>query len=221
MAAKMSGRDLKKFAEFGRKIVGVGRNYRDHAKELGNSVPDTPLLFLKPSTAYIHEGQKIKIPSGCSDLHHEVELGVVIGQNGTNIEQNQAMDHVAGYVLALDMTARDFQRDASKKGQPWLLAKGFDTSCPISDFIPKEKLPNPDNVRLWLKTDGAMKQDGNTKDMIFKIPYLISYISNIVTLEEGDLILTGTPAGVSTVTAGQQITAGLNEIVEMSFSVSN
>jgi acylpyruvate hydrolase len=131
------------------------------------------------------------------------------------------MDHVAGYVLALDMTARDFQRDASKKGQPWLLAKGFDTSCPISDFIPKEKLPNPDNVRLWLKTDGAMKQDGNTKDMIFRIPYLISYISNIVTLEEGDLILTGTPAGVSTVTAGQQITAGLNEIVEMSFSVSN
>ena len=163
----------------------------------------------------------IQIPKGCSDLHHEVELGVVISQNGTNIEQNQAMDHVGGYVLALDMTARDFQRDASKKGQPWLLAKGFDTSCPISDFIPKEKLPDPDNVRLWLKTDGAMKQDGNTKDMIFRIPYLISYISNIVTLEEGDLILTGTPAGVSTVNAGQQITAGMNELVEMSFSVTN
>ncbi len=145
----------------------------------------------------------------------------MISQNGTNIEQNQAMDHVGGYVLALDMTARDFQRDASKKGQPWLLAKGFDTSCPISDFIPKEKLPDPDNVRLWLKTDGAMKQDGNTKDMIFRIPYLISYISNIVTLEEGDLILTGTPAGVSTVNAGQQITAGMNELVEMSFSVTN
>lgn len=131
------------------------------------------------------------------------------------------MDHVGGYVLALDMTARDFQRDASKKGQPWLLAKGFDTSCPISSFIPKENLPDPDDVRLWLKTDGAMKQDGNTKDMIFKIPYLISYISNIVTLEEGDVILTGTPAGVSTVSAGQLITAGLNDLVEMSFTVTN
>jgi acylpyruvate hydrolase len=154
-------------------------------------------------------------------MHHEVELGVVIGQSGTNIEENKAMDHVGGYVLALDMTARDFQRDASKKGQPWLLAKGFDTSCPISDFIPKESLPDPDNVHLWLKVDGTMKQDGNTKDMIFRIPYLIHYISKIVTLEEGDLIMTGTPAGVSKVNAGQQITAGLNKLVEMSFSVTN
>lgn len=133
----------------------------------------------------------------------------------------QAMNHVGGYVLALDMTARDFQRDASKKGQPWLLAKGFDTSCPVSDFIPKEKLPDPDNVRLWLKIDGALKQDGNTTDMIFKIPYLLSYISSFVTLEVGDLILTGTPAGVSAITAGQQITAGLDDLVQISFVATN
>lgn len=145
----------------------------------------------------------------------------MIGQSGSNIEENEAMKHVGGYVLALDMTARDFQREASKKGQPWLLAKGFNTSCPISDFIPKDELPDPDNVQLWLKIDGTVKQDGNTVDMIFKIPYLISYISNFVTLEEGDLILTGTPAGVSTVIAGQQITAGLSESVKMSFSVTN
>lgn len=133
----------------------------------------------------------------------------------------QAMNHVGGYVLALDMTARHFQRDASKKGQPWLLAKGFDTSCPVSDFIPKEKLPDPDNVRLWLKIDGALKQDGNTTDMIFKIPYLLSYISSFVTLEVGDLILTGTPAGVSAITAGQQITAGLDDLVQISFVATN
>lgn len=133
----------------------------------------------------------------------------------------QAMNHVGGYVLVLDMTARDFQRDASKKGQPWLLAKGFDTSCPVSDFIPKEKLPDPDNVRLWLKIDGALKQDGNTTDMIFKIPYLLSYISSFVTLEVGDLILTGTPAGVSAITAGQQITAGLDDLVQISFVATN
>lgn len=130
------------------------------------------------------------------------------------------MDHVGGYVLALDMTARDFQNEAKKKGLPWLLAKGFDTSCPVSEFIPKDKLPDPDNVRLWLKTDNVMKQDGNTKDMIFSIPFLISYISKIVTLEEGDLILTGTPAGVSAVSSGQQITAGLNASIQMSFTIT-
>ena len=131
------------------------------------------------------------------------------------------MDHVGGYVLALDMTARDFQEEAKKKGHPWILAKGFDTFCPISEFIPKEKLPRPGNARLWLQTDGVTKQEGNTKDMIFSIPYLISYISNIVTLEEGDLILTGTPAGVSAVAAGQQITAGLNQSHQMSFTIAN
>lgn len=220
MAAKVTGKDLRKFAEFGRKIIGVGRNYRDHAKELGNAVPETPLLFLKPTSSYIHEGEKIKVPTGCTDLHHEVELGVVIGQNGTRIEESQAMNYVGGYVLALDMTARDFQNDAKHKGLPWLLAKGFDTSCPISEFIPKDKLPDPSNVRLWLQTDGDMKQDGNTSDMIFGIPFLISYISNIVTLEEGDLILTGTPAGVSAVSAGQWITAGLNTSLQMSFTVA-
>lgn len=143
----------------------------------------------------------------------------MIGRNGTNVDENQAMSHVGGYVLALDMTARDFQREASKNGQPWLFAKGCDTTCPVSDFIPKDKVSDPHNLRLWLKTDGVMKQDGNTKDMIFPIHFLISYISNFVSLETGDLILTGTPAGVSAVLAGQRITAGLNDLVEMSFIV--
>ena len=130
------------------------------------------------------------------------------------------MDHVAGYALALDMTARDLQTAAKKAGAPWTLAKGYDTFCPISRFITKDELACPENTQLWLKVDGTMKQDGNTKDMVFTIPHLIGYISRIMSLETGDLILTGTPSGVGPVVSGQTITAGLGDILEMKFSVA-
>jgi acylpyruvate hydrolase len=214
----MSG-NFSRFVEIGRKIVAVGRNYRDHAAELGNAVPEVPLLFMKPASSYITEGSLIKIPKGCSSLHHEIELGIVIGKKGTDIPENSAMNHVAGYVLALDMTARDFQNVAKTKGHPWDLAKGFDTSCPVSSFIPKESIPDPNNVNLWCKVNGEMKQNGNTKDMIFKIPYLISYISQYFTLEPNDVILTGTPAGVSGVKFGDVIQGGLGELVQFEFKV--
>ncbi|KAK6174764.1 hypothetical protein SNE40_017980 [Patella caerulea] len=210
---------LSRFIEFGRKIVAVGRNYSEHAAELGNAVPTKPILFLKPTSSYITAGNPIKIPKGCSSLHHEVELGIVIGQRGVDIQENNAMDYVGGYILALDMTARDFQDEAKKKGQPWSLAKGFDTSCPVSGFIEKEKILDPGNVRLWLKVNDAVKQDGNTKDMIFNVPFLISYISGFFTLEPGDIILTGTPSGVSPVVAGDVIRAGLADVTEIEFKV--
>ena len=161
----------------------------------------------------------VKFPPGCKELHHEVELGVVIGKTGKNINEADAMDHVGGYALALDMTARDVQLESKQKGLPWTLAKGFDTATPISDFIPKTSIPDPGNVRLWLKVDEDMRQDGNTSAMIFKIPHLISYISQYMTLEEGDLILTGTPEGVSAVQPGQTITTGLGDLIKMSFPV--
>ena len=161
----------------------------------------------------------LQFPPGCQELHHEVELGVVIGKSGTDINEADAMDHVGGYALALDMTARDLQQESKKKGLPWTLAKGFDTATPISEFIPKSTLTDPNNVRLWLKVDEIMKQDGNTDAMIFKIPFLISYISQYMTLEEGDLILTGTPSGVSAVQPGQKLTAGLGDLLKISFSV--
>lgn len=148
-----------------------------------------------------------------------MELGIVIGKPGSQITEQDAMNHIAGYVLALDMTARDFQEEAKNKGQPWSIAKGFDTSCPVSGFIDKEKLSTPDNTRLWLKVNNSMKQDGNTSDMVFSIPHLISYISQYFKLEEGDLILTGTPEGVGPVNAGDVIEAGLAELVSMKFSV--
>ncbi|KAJ7375215.1 Acylpyruvase fahd1, mitochondrial [Desmophyllum pertusum] len=153
----------------------------------------------------------MELPPGCEQLHHEVELGVVIGKTGVAISESNAMDHVGGYALALDMTARDIQSVAKKLGYPWTFAKGFDTALPISKFIPKAEIPKPDNVHLWLKVDGKLKQDGNTRDLIFKIPYLISYISQTMTLEKGDLILTGTPEGVSAVKPGQTIVCGLGD----------
>ncbi|KAK3714543.1 hypothetical protein QZH41_014215 [Actinostola sp. cb2023] len=214
-------KDLRNFVEFGRKIVAIGRNYRDHAIELGNPVPEKPLIFLKPPSSFVCEGKNIEVPYGCSELHHEVELGVVIGKTGSCIPESDAMNYVGGYALALDMTDRKLQNEIKKKGYPWTTAKGFDTSNPISDFIPKSTIRDPTDVRLWLKVDEAMKQDGNTREMIFSVPVLINYISKIMTLEVGDLIITGTPSGVSPVKAGQTITAGISDILTMKFPVVN
>ena len=145
-------------------------------------------------------------------------MGVVIAKLGRNIPEAKALSHVGGYALALDMTARDLQDKAKKKGHPWTVAKGYDTFCPISEFIEPDKIKLED-AQLWLKVDGEIKQDGNTRDMIFSVPYLISFISNIFSLEPGDLIITGTPAGVGPVEDGQVITCGLDNTVEMSFPV--
>lgn len=143
---------------------------------------------------------------------------MVVSKLGRKIPEASAMNHVGGYALALDMTARNLHDQAKKKGHPWSVAKGYDTFCPISDLIDRDKV-DPDNARLWLKVDGEMKQDGNTREMIFSVPVLISYISGIYTLEPGDVILTGTPQGVGPVEEGQVIACGLGDIVEMSFPV--
>ncbi len=142
----------------------------------------------------------------------------MIGKNGRNIDESSAMEYIGGYTLALDMTARDLQGIAKKKGHPWSVSKGFDTFCPISKFISKSTI-DVSNTKLWLKVDGELKQNGSTSNMIFSVPYLISYISRIFTLEVGDVILTGTPEGVGAVNPGQTITAGIEGVVEMSFPV--
>ena len=162
----------------------------------------------------------LQVPQRCTELHYEVELGVVIGKDGKNIPESSASSYIGGYVLALDMTARNIQGEAKKKGHPWSVAKGYDTFCPISSFIEPEKISLAD-TKLWLKVDGDMKQNGSTKDMVFTVPHLISYISRIFTLEAGDVILTGTPEGVGPVKPGQTITAGVEDMVEMSFPVAS
>ncbi|XP_078455861.1 oxaloacetate tautomerase FAHD1, mitochondrial [Lampetra planeri] len=210
-----------RFWERGRKAVCVGRNYAEHARELGNPLPQEPVLFLKPPTAFVREqGPPLRAPWFCSSLHHEVELGVVVGRAGSCISQAAAMEHVAGYALCLDMTARDAQEACKSKGLPWTLAKAFDGSCPVSDFIPKERIPDPHDLNIWLEVNGERRQDGHTSNMIFSIPFLINYISSFMTLQEGDLILTGTPRGVAAVQEGDELVAGISGVVTMRFRVA-
>jgi acylpyruvate hydrolase len=164
----------------------------------------------------------LQLPPGALELHHEVELGVVISKTGRAIKESQVIDeYIGGYALALDMTDRQAQGRAKQAGLPWTLAKGFDTACPISRFIDKSMIPDPQKVNLWLKVNGTIRQQASTADMIFTIPHLISWISQYITLEQGDLILTGTPAGVGPVRAGDEIQCGLGspEILTMTFYV--
>ncbi|WFD23635.1 hypothetical protein MEQU1_002329 [Malassezia equina] len=184
---------LSSFRTTGRKIVAmiltnsIGRNFADHAKELNNAVPTEPFFFLKPTSSYIGPGQAIEVPQGVV-AHHEA---VVIGKNGRDISVKDSDAHIGGYALAIDMTARNMQEKAKKSGLPWSAAKGFDTFTPISGLIAKDQIPDPHNVDLWLHVNGSTRQHGNTKDMIFSIPELIAYVSSIMTLETGDVLLTG------------------------------
>jgi len=216
----MSISQLRAFRSFGKKIVGFGRTYREHAIELNNPVPTEPFVFLKPTSSYIGEGEKIRVPRGSSELHHEVELAIVIGKAGRSIDESKVVEeYIGGYALALDMTDREAQGKAKKAGLPWALAKGFDTACPISEFIDKSLVADPQKVGLWLKVNGQLRQQASTADMIFTIPYLISWISGFISLEPGDLVLTGTPAGVGPVRPGDVIECGLDGLATMTFSV--
>ncbi|KAJ1896324.1 hypothetical protein LPJ66_004062 [Kickxella alabastrina] len=196
------------FVQTGRKIVAIGRNFSEHAKELGNAVPISPFFFLKPTSSYVVSPGKIEIPQGCV-VHHEVELGVVIGKTGRDISAANASEYIAGYALALDLTARNLQDEAKKKGLPWSAAKGFDTFTPVGSFIPASEIADPHKVRLWIEVAGQIKQNGTTDAMVFQIPQLIEHVSHIMTLEEGDLLLTGTPKGVGPVQPGERVIAGL------------
>ncbi|KIM86234.1 hypothetical protein PILCRDRAFT_816165 [Piloderma croceum F 1598] len=196
------------FVRQGKKIVAIGRNYADHVKELRNTIPKEPFFFLKPTTSYVESGGKVEIPRGIV-AHHEVELGVVIGKGGRDILQQNADLHVAGYALAVDMTARNLQEEVKKKGLPWSAVKGFDTFTPIGPFVVRSSIIDPHNLNLSLKINGAIKQNGNTADMLFRIPRLIEHVSSIMTLEEGDLILTGTPSGIGPVVSGDEVDCAL------------
>lgn len=149
-----------------------------------------------------------------------MELGIVIGRKGSSINENEAEDYIGGYIIALDMTARDMQSAAKKSGEPWSIAKGFDTSCPVGSFIPKEALDNANTLDIWCKVNGELKQSGNTSDMIFSVPRLISFVSQYFTLETGDLILTGTPEGVGPVLSGDTIEIGIGDISKASFNIA-
>lgn len=201
------------------KIVCVGRNYAEHAKELGNEVADKPVLFLKPASAIIYSGGEIIYPSFGNELHHEVELILLIGETIKNASEEQAEHAIIGYGVGLDMTLRDVQDGLKKKGHPWTIAKCFDTSAVISDFVLKKDYQLQLDEKIELKVNGAVKQSDTLRSMIFNPAEIVEYISSIMTLEKGDLIFTGTPAGVSKVDRGDKIEAKLGEIVKLSCKV--
>lgn len=201
------------------KIVCLGRNYGEHIRELGNEIPEQPVLFLKPATSLVGAGGTVVIPSYSSDCHHEVELAVLIGRGGSDIAEGDAMSHVAGYGVAIDMTLRDVQAEQKRKGLPWEIAKGFDTSCPLSDFVPAAAVADPHALRLTLAVNGATRQDGSTAAMMRRIPQIIAEVSAIFTLEEGDVLLTGTPAGVGPVVAGDIMTAEIEQVGRLEVAV--
>jgi 2-keto-4-pentenoate hydratase/2-oxohepta-3-ene-1,7-dioic acid hydratase in catechol pathway len=203
------------------KIICLARTYREHAKEMNTTVSEDPLLFLKPDTSVIFNHGTILIPSKSHCLHHEVELGVVIEKNGKYISQETAMDYVLGYLVALDITARDLQSEAKKNGWPWAIAKGFDTFAPLSDVVLKERVPNPKNLDLELKIRGTIKQKVNTNQMIYSMERIISFISEIMTLERGDLILTGTPEGVGEIKEGDVLEARLGSLCSLTVDVKH
>lgn len=192
------------------KIVCLLRSYAAHAAEMGNEVPEEPVYFLKPSTALIQDGQDIVIPPESKDVHHEVELAVIIGKPGRKISKERAMEHVLGYAILIDVTARDIQAQAKKQGRPWSIAKGYDTFAPMSKIIAKSEIENPHELGIWLKVNGEYRQKSNTNLMLYKISEIISAISQVMTLETGDIIATGTPEGVSQIVAGDTVEAGID-----------
>ncbi|KAI4460075.1 acylpyruvase [Holotrichia oblita] len=186
--------NLVNFVKTGKKIVGAAINYKAVIKKKNLLKPDKPIFFLKPTSSYITEGQSIKVPEDF-EITQEVELGVIIGKTCKKVPESEAMSYVGGYCLALDMTAMSELKNARQCGFPWALAKSFDTACPVSRFIKLEEIPDPHNIEIWSKVNGKLKQKANTNDFLFNIPQLISYYSKNITLEEGDLIVTGTPPG--------------------------
>jgi 2-keto-4-pentenoate hydratase/2-oxohepta-3-ene-1,7-dioic acid hydratase in catechol pathway len=181
------------------KIIGVGRNYREHAKELGNAVPDEPLLFLKPSTSLLAPGEPIVRPRGWERVDFEGELGVVIGKRCRRVTRAQAMQYVGGYTIVNDVTVRDLQK---KDGQ-WTRAKGFDTFCPAGPALITEL--DPASLRIVTRVNGVVKQDAPTSDMLFDVATIIAAASRVMTLEPGDLIASGTPPGVGPLAPGDVV----------------
>ena len=193
------------------KVVCVGRNYADHARELNNPVPSTPILFIKPATAVVPFAEEISIPAAKGECHHELELALLIGKPLTAVTPEQAAAGIAGYGLALDLTLRELQSQLKAKGQPWELAKSFDGACPVSGFVEPQRLAQPQNARLQLSINERIQQDGNTNAMLTPILELLAFISAHFTLRPGDLVLTGTPAGVGPLQDGDLVVARLND----------
>ena len=203
-----------------RRVFCVGRNYEAHAREMGNDPSrEPPFFFMKPADAVVPAEGAIAYPPLTSDLHHEVELVVAVGKAGINLTPAQALEVVWGYGVGVDLTRRDLQNVAKKMSRPWDWSKGFDASGPCGPLVPVERVGHPGNGRVWLEVNGELRQEGDLEDLIWPVADVLAYISQSMALAPGDLIFTGTPAGVGALQPGDHVTAGVAGIGEIAFTV--
>ena len=198
------------------RVFCVGRNYAEHAVEMGHD-PDRepPFFFMKPATAVVPNGGLLPFPSATDDLHHEVELVVALRTGGVDISVDDALGHIFGYGVGLDMTRRDLQAQAKEMGRPWDMGKGFDRSAPIGVLRPAEPVGHPDTGAIWLRVNGELRQEGDLAQQIWKVPEAIAYLSTLVELRPGDLIMTGTPKGVGRVVPGDRLEGHIDRLGDL------
>ena len=193
------------------KLVCVGRNYAEHAKELNNPVPSSPILFIKPADAAVSAEPSFAIPADRGAVHHELEIAVLIGQRLKNADEAEVKTGIAGIGLGLDLTLRDVQDGLKSKGHPWEIAKAFDGACPLTSFVTADRVSDWKSISLTLLRNGQVQQHGNSADMLFPVLPLIAHISRIFTLNPGDVVMTGTPAGVGPLLAGDELELRLQD----------
>ena len=193
------------------RIFAIGRNYAEHIRELNNKELGEPVIFMKPDTAILRNNDPLYYPEYTQNIHYEVEILVKISQEGKYIQEKFAPKYYDSVGIGIDFTARDLQQKAKEKGLPWLLAKGFNGSAPISDFVDKGKYPDLQNLNFSLKVDGEVKQQGNTSLMLFPVNSLVAYVSQFITLKKGDILFTGTPKGVGPIQRGNVLEAFIED----------
>lgn len=205
-----------------RRVYCVGRNYGAHAREMGHD-PDRepPFFFMKPADAIVCETGMVRYPPRTTDLHHEIELVAAIGKGGLNISINQALGHVFGYAVGIDFTRRDLQKEAKKLGRPWDTAKGFDQSAPISAIHAASDIGHPSTGRIWLAVNDELRQQGDLNELIWDVAESVAELSTFFRLEPGDLLFTGTPAGVGPVTVGDRVTGAIEGIDEITITIDS
>ena len=204
------------------RVYCIGQNYAAHAREMGvNPERSAPVFFLKPADSVVPaDGSTVPYPPRTANVHHEIELVVAIGKGGAQIEESEAQNHIFGYAVGLDLTRRDLQLAAKDKGMPWDVAKSFECAAPLSSIRRADDVHDVDNARIWLAVNDELRQDASTADLIWSVPEAIADLSTYFTLAPGDLIFTGTPAGVGPLNVGDAVTGGVNGVAEIAVKIS-
>lgn len=202
-----------------RSIYCIGQNYLQHIQEMQSKIPDAPVVFLKPQTALVHENTPLGFPPEKGEVHHEVEIVLCIGKTGRKIDKYEVWNHIEAIGVGIDFTLRQLQHQLRERQLPWLLCKGFDLSAAVSRFVPFHSPEAFEGTQFWLDLNGKRKQEGKVGEMIFDIPTLIAFLTRTITLQEGDLLFTGTPSGVGKVRSDDEISIGIEDTVKATFKV--